>query len=181
MEPHVDATQDAGAVIPTAGQTVVRTLPACAVALIGIPLMAWLLPQDAAEPRTPWELLIVFAALGLLVIVHYFAQAPRPRLDKKVGRAQWKRALASASRSDSLPPHPDVRIAAGIVACNIIEGFMVMLAVLLGIIVGGFLRPELSWLAISGGVVGGLIVYAFRLRRGWSYLRILHAEVQAHR
>lgn len=101
MEPHSDAAAGdaahvADALIPTVGQTVARTLLACAVAVIGIPLMAWLLPQDAAERRALWELLIICAALEIVLLVHHFAEAPRPRLDQEVGGGQWNRVLASA-------------------------------------------------------------------------------------
>lgn len=173
-----DAARIANISIPTAGQAITRTLPACAVAVIGFPLFASFLPLDAAEQRVPWELLVLFAVLGLIGIIHHLTKAPRPRPDKKILRAQWKRAFSSAVTSKSLPSHPDVRIAAGVAACNVIEGFMVMVTALLGMLVYEFVRPELSWLVPSSGLLGGVIICALRLRRSWTFLHVLHADAQ---
>lgn len=182
MEQHPNAApgdtpQFADDLIPTARQAVVRTLPACAVSVIGIPLSAWFTPRDTSELRTPWELLIVLAALGLFPIIHRLTRAPRPRFDD-VGRAQWKRALASAARSGSLPSNPEVRTATGVIACNSIEAFMMVVAVLLGTLLGEIVRPEFSWLVLVSGAVALAIGFAFRLRSSWSYLSVLHAEAR---
>lgn len=171
--------QVAGASIPTAARSVARTLPACTVAVIGIPLLVGFVPRDVGEHRVPWELLIILATLGMVVMIQQYAQAPRPRLDEKVARAQWKRAFGSAATCRSLPPHLDVRIAVGVIACSSIEAFMLMAAVLLGTFFGELVRPELSWLALSGGALAGVIAYAIRLRRCGSCLRVLHSELRA--
>ncbi|WP_144836738.1 hypothetical protein [Kocuria rosea] len=182
MEHHANAAADgtpqlAVDLIPTARQTVVRTLPACAVAIIGIPLLAWFTPRDTSELRTPWELLIVLAALGLFPLIHRLTRAPRPRIDD-VGRAQWKRALASAARTRSLPSNPQVRTATGVIACTSIEAFMMVTAILLGTLLGEIVRPEFSWSLPVGGAMALAIGFAFRLRSSWSYLSVLHAEAQ---
>lgn len=174
-----DAEQSANSSIPTAGRTIVRTLPPCAGAVIGIPLLAWYLPPDAAERGTPWELLTVFVALALMGIVHHFTKVPRPRFDKSVPRAQWTRAHDSAAKSGFLPSMPGMRIAAGVAACGVIEGCMVLSAVLLGALLGELVRPDLSWLVPVSGAVGVGIVYAYRLRSSWAYLKALHAEARA--
>lgn len=185
MEQHAnvavdDTPQQGDALVPRARQTVVRTLPACAVAVLGIPLLAWCTPRDTSETlRTPWELLTFLAALGLLVIVHRLTRAPRPPLDD-VGRAQWKRALASAARSRSLPSNSEVRTATGVIACSSIEAFMTVVAVLLGTLLGEIVRPEYSWLVLVNGAVVIAIGFAFRLRSSWSYLGVLHAEVRGN-
>lgn len=175
-----NAPQSADALIPTAGQVIVRVLPACAVAIISIPFLAFFLPPDASEQRTPWLLLILLATLGVAGIVYHFTKAPRPRADERVLQAQWKRAFASAATSGSLPSHPDVRVAAGVAACNVIEGFMLMVSTLLGILLCAFIRPELSWW--DGGVIVLLamaVFSAFRLRGGWAYLNVLHVDAHA--
>lgn len=185
MDQHADvagenAPLSVDTLIPTAGQVIVRALPACAVAIVSIPLLAFFLPPDAAEQRTPWLLLILLAAGGVAGIVYHFTQAPRPRVDEKVLDAQWKRAFASAATSGSLPPHPDVRVAAGVAACRVIGGFMLMVATLLGTFVCAFIRPELSWWDWGAiGLVTMTVVSAFSLRGGWTYLNVLHADADA--
>lgn len=173
-----DAEQTAESSIPTAGRTIVRTLPACAVAAIGIPLVGWFLPPDSAD-GVPWELLTVFAALGLMLAVHHLTKAPRPRFDKKVPRAQWTRAHDSAAKSGVLPSMTGMRITAGVAACSTIEGFMALFAVLLGALLGELVRPDLSWLLPVSGALGAATVFAFRLRPSWSYLHVLHSNAQA--
>ncbi|MBD2764223.1 hypothetical protein IEE91_03230 [Kocuria sp. cx-455] len=174
-----DTSQLVSPSVPAAGRVVVRTLPACAVVVVGIPVVGWFLPRSSAGRGTPWELLVFIAALGLFWLVHWFTRAPRPRFDREVDKAQWKRTLASAARSRSLPSLPDVRIATGVVACNLIEGFMMGAAVLLGALLAQFVRPDLSWLAPSAGALGLAIGYSFQLRRSWRYLRALHARTEA--
>ena len=139
------------------------------MAIISIPLLAFFLPPDAAEQRTPWLLLILLATFGVTAIVYHFTKAPRPRADEKVLMAQWKRAFNSAATSGSLPPHPDVHVAAGVAACRVIGGFMLMVATLLGTVLCAFIRPELSWW--DWGAIGLLtmaIVSAFSLRGAWT-------------
>jgi hypothetical protein len=173
-----DAEQIADSSIPTAGRTIVRTLPAGAVAVTGIPLVGWFLPPDSAD-GVPWELLTVFAALGLMAVVHHFTKAPRPRFDKTVPRAQWTRAHDAAAKSGFLPSMPGMRIAAGVAACGVIEGCMALFAVFLGALLGQLVRPDLSWLLPVSGAIGVAAVYAFRLRPSWSYLHVLHSNAQA--
>lgn len=185
MGQHVSAAGEgaplsADTLIPTAGQVIVSALPACAVAIISIPLLALFLPPDVAEQRTPWLLLIFLASVGAAGIVYHFTTGPRPRVDEKVLEAQWKRAFAAAATSGSLPPHPDVHVAAGVAACRVIGGFMLMVATLLGTVLCAFIRPELSWW--DWGAIGLLtmaIVSAFSLRGAWTYLKVLHADAQA--
>ncbi|MFW3385325.1 UNVERIFIED_CONTAM: hypothetical protein RF648_04935 [Kocuria sp. CPCC 205274] len=185
MDQHASAAgesapQSVDTLIPTAGQVIVRALPACAVAIISIPFLAYFLPPNAAEQRTPWLLLILLATIGLAGIVYHSTKAPRPRADERVLQAQWKRAFASAAASGSLPPHADVRVAAGVAACNVIEGFMLMASALLGTLICAFIRPELSWW--DGGVIVLLtmaVISAFRLRGGWAYLNVLRVDVHA--
>lgn len=62
----------------------------------------------------------LLALSGLAVLVHRYAQAPRPRHDQRVGDAQWKPAFAAVAKSEALPEHPEVRTAVGVVACWII-------------------------------------------------------------
>lgn len=174
-----DAPQPVSASIPAAERVVVRTLPACAVVIVGIPVAGWFLPRSSDGGEAPWELLIFIAALGLFWLVHWFTRVPRPRFDREVDKAQWKRALASAARSGSLPSLPRVRTATGVVACNLIEGFMMGVAVLLGALLAQFVRPDLSWLTPSAGALGLAIVYSLWLRRSWRYLRVLAAQTRA--
>ena len=185
MDQHASAAGEnaplsADTLIPTAGQVIVRTLPACAVAILSIPLLAFFLPPDVAEQRTPWLLLIFLASVGVAGIVYHFTKVPRPRVEERALDAQWKRTFDSAATSGSLPPHPDVRVAAGAAACRVIGGFMLMVATLLGTVLCAFIRPELSWW--DWGAIGFLtmaVVSAFSLRKACAYLNVLHVDAQA--
>lgn len=174
MEHPADNQHGTEPAVPTRGRALARTLPACTVAAIGIPLTTGALPV-AVGSRTPWALLIILAALVLMPIVHHLTQAPRPRPDKKIDAAQRKTALDLAARTGVLPADPTVRSAAGVAACATIERFTMMVTFLLGTLVGGFIRPDLAgwWLGV-GAALGGLIGYGFRLRCSWSYLQALH-------
>ncbi len=174
MEHHADNQHGTVRPVPTRGRALARTLPACAVAAIGIPLATGALPV-AVGSRTPWALLIILAALVLMPIVHRLTRAPRPRRDRKVDAAQRRTALAVAARTGAVPTEPTVRSAAGVAACATIELFTMMVAFLLGTLVGGFIRPDLEgwWLGL-GAALGGVIGYGFRLRSSWSYLQALH-------
>ena len=161
-----------GLSIPTVGQLIRRALPTSAVAVISFPALAWFLPD--AAPELLW-FLATLAVFGLLMLVHYFAQAPRPRFNKKVSRVRWQGALSSAPKFRIVPSDPDVRTAAGLAACAIVEGLVVMVAVLLGMFLGELVRPEFPWVLASCGALGVAIGSAFRIRRAWCYLNVLHA------
>ena len=50
-----------------------------------------------------------------------------------------------------------------------------MVAVLLGMFLGELVRPEFPWVLASCGALGVAIGSAFRIRRAWCYLHVLHA------
>jgi hypothetical protein len=104
--------------VPTAGQVLVRALPVAAVVLIGLPLVIRLVLDENGDTRTPWWPVPLLALFGLAFLVDRYAQAPRPRIDQRVGDARWKPAFAAAAKTVSLPEHPEVRTAVGVVACQ---------------------------------------------------------------
>ncbi len=177
MEHHAGragaAAHVAHAPVPTAGHVLARAIPACLIAVLGIPLAAGSLFNDGTDRDMAWVLVLV--TFLLMVLVHRFTRAPRPRMPEEVDRSQWRRALTAATRSGSVPSDRTVRTATGVVACTTLELFMMMVAVLLGALFGWFVRPDLPWLAATGASLGAALVYGFRLRSSWAYLRALHA------
>ncbi|MGX5357914.1 hypothetical protein [Kocuria sp. KH4] len=159
--------------VPTAGQVLVRALPVAAVVIVGLPLVVRLVLDENGETRTPWWPLPLLALVGLFLLVDRYAQAPRPRIDQRVGDAQWKPAFAAA-KTGTLPEHPEVRTAVAVVACQTIEGVVVGSAMIVSVALSAVAVPGFSWL----GVLGVLVILtgnnAFRVRRAWVYLRALH-------
>lgn len=146
--------------------------------MIGFPvLIRWLL-EPSGETRTPWRPLVVVALLGLVVPIDHVAEAPRPELDKQVGKQRWQGARASAPRVGTrrVPVDPDVRTAAGVLACCSIEGLMAFGAMLLGLFPGELVRPVFPWWTFVCGAVGDASGSTFRDRRGWACPTALHAE-----
>lgn len=160
--------------VPTAGQVLVRTLPVAAIVIIGLPLVIRLVLDENGGTRTIWWPVPLLAVFGLAMLVHHFAKAPRPRFDKRVGQAQWKQAFAAAAKTGALPEHPDVRKAVGVIACLSIEGLVGAVAIVLAFLLCAPFAPAFPWLAALGGPVLLTVLYAFRARRAWVYLRVLH-------
>ncbi|MEX5256666.1 hypothetical protein [Kocuria arenosa] len=161
--------------VPTAGQVLVRTLPVASVVIVGIPLAIQLVLDESGETRTIWWLAPLLAVFGLAMLVHHYAKEPRPRFDKRAGQTQWEMAFAEAARTGALPEHPDVRKAVGVVTCLSIEGLVGAVAIVIAFLICGPFVPAFPWLAALGGPVLLTVVYALRARRGWAYLRALHA------
>lgn len=155
-------------------------IPSSAVLMFGIPGAALALPADAAQDdRMPWALLITTAALLLAVIVHLVFRAPRrPRQGIVVYRAQRRRALAAASQTGEVPTDPAVRATTGVAACQNVEGFVMMVAALVGILVGAVLRLELEGWLVWGPVLVGSIAAALRLRSSIAYPHALRLTPQ---
>ena len=56
-----------------------------------------------------------------------------------------------------------------------IEGLVGAVAIVLAFLLCAPFAPAFPWLAALGGPVLLTVVYAFRARRGWVYLRALHS------
>lgn len=154
-------------------------IPSSAVLMFGIPGAALALPADAAQDdRMPWAFLITTAALLLAVIVHLVCRGPRPRQGIVVDRTQRRRALAAPSQTGEVPTDPAVRATTGVAACQNVEGFVTMVAALVGILVGAVLRPELEGWLVWGPVLVGSIAAALRLRSSIAYLHALRLTPQ---
>lgn len=170
------ASQDGATLIPTAREVVVRALPASALTIIGIPVLAWWLMDPAGETRTRWWQLLFIALLGLAVLVHHFVQAPRPRFDKRISTREVKGALSYTRRFGTVPTDPRVRTAAGVFACSDVETIMLAGAFLLGGVLTALIRPELPWLDAGFVPTAIPLVFAFKARHGWPYLKALHFD-----
>ena len=160
--------------IPTAARVIVRALPAAAVMAISLPLATWWL-VDTSSDGGPWWgwLLILVATFGLSAIIQRYMSPPLPRVDQRIGQAQWASATATAARSGELPACPQVRTAVGVAACVSIEGLIGSAALLVAIVFSVLILPDL-WAALTPVAVL-TVMAAFRARRSWAYLRALHA------
>ena len=162
-----------GASIPTAGQVVIRSIPAAAVGLLGLPLLGRFLPPDVGEG---WWFLSALAIMTSTFLVLYLVQAPRPRFDKQVSQERWSWSLAYVAKHRSVSTDPGVRTAAALAACSEIEFFIVHVGIVVGGVLGNVIRPEFLWLSFVGASTGAALVATFRLRRSWIYLRLVHAK-----
>lgn len=149
-----------------------RALPTAAVMAISLPLATlWLL--EPSEDGSPWWWLLLLAAtVGLSAIIQRYTQAPRPRIDQRIGQAQWASATKKAARTGELPACPEVRIAVGVAACVGIEGLIGSAALLVSIAFSALVFPDLWTAVIPVTVMTGITAY--HVRRRWSYLRALH-------
>lgn len=151
-----------------------RALPMAAVITIVLPLAEWWL-LGASSDRGPWWvwLLVLAVTVGLAVVVQRYMGPPRPSVDERVGQAQWGPATTAATKTGELPACPEVRTAVGVAACASIEGLVATVALLVGVGFSTLIVPDL-WTALTPVTVMTVIL-AFRARRGWAYLRALHA------
>ena len=161
--------------IPSASDVARRALM-----VIGFPLLAWFLPRDTAQGAVggavPWELLVFLVLAGLSLLVHYSVRAPRPRFDRTVDKAEWKPLLRFPAISRVNTSRPGARANAGAVGCAVIEGFMLMVAIVLGVLLAWILRPDMYWPVIAASPLVLAIAYGIRLSRSRRYLRALQSE-----
>ncbi|MFI7580330.1 hypothetical protein [Kocuria kalidii] len=93
--------------VPTARQALVRTVPAAAVLAISLPLGTWWLLGVTGDGGPWWAwLLILVATIGLSAIVQRCASPPRPRIDQRIGQAQWAPAIRAVAKTGELPACP---------------------------------------------------------------------------
>jgi hypothetical protein len=181
MDQHARATEGSDLPnedipIPTIRQVVLHTLPAAAITVIGIPVIAWLLVDATGEMTTRWLPVLIIALVGLAALVHHFVQAPRPSFDKRVSTREVKDALSYTRKVGTVPTDPHVRTAAGVFACSDVETIMMVGAFLLGGALAALIRPEFPWLSTGFALVAIVLIIAFKARHGWSYLKVLHSE-----
>ena len=162
--------------IPTIRRVVLRTLPAAAITVSGIPVIAWLLVDATSGMTTRWLPVLIIALVGLATLVHHFVQAPRPSFDKRVSTREVKDALSYTHKVGTVPTDPHVRTAAGVFACSDVETIMMVGAFLLGGALAALIRPEFPWLSTGFALVAIVLIIAFKARHGWSYLKVLHSE-----
>ncbi|GEO96819.1 hypothetical protein [Kocuria turfanensis] len=167
--------------VPTAGQVLVRALPEAAVMIVGLPLVVRFVLDENGDTSTPWWPVPLLALVGLVMLVDRCAQAPRPRFDQRVGEAQWKPAFAAAVKTGTLPEHPEVRTAVGVVACRTIEGVVVGIAMVVSVALSALAAPGFPWLGALGVLSILTGINAFRVRRSWAYLRALHTAERTGR
>lgn len=177
--PDSRAMEETRAAIPTGRQVAVRTLPAAALAVIGIPVVVWLLVDATGEMTTWWLPVLIFAVLGLSALVLHFVQAPRPRFDKRISTREVMRALSYTRRSGTVPTDPRVRTAAGVFACGDVETLVMIAACLLGGAFAVLVRPEFAWVEAGLFPAAIALIFAFKAMHGWPYLKVLHSASRA--
>lgn len=161
-----------GVTIPTVGQVVIRSIPAAAVGLLGLPLLGWFLSADVREG---WWFVSALALMVSAFLVLQLVQAPRPSFDKRVSQERWSWSLAYVAKHRSVSTDPGVRTAAALAACSEIELFVVHVGIVVGGVLADVIRPKFFWLSLVGAATGGALAAAFRLRRSWIYLRLVHS------
>ncbi|MCG7433442.1 hypothetical protein MHK71_13290 [Kocuria indica] len=138
------------------------------------------MPQDSAQGASgggaPWELLLFLDLTGLCLLVHYSVRAPRLRFDRTVDKVEWKPLLRYSGISRVTTSRPRARANAGAVACAVIEGFMLMVAIARGVLLAWIVRPDMYWPVIAAGPFVLAIAYGIRLPRSRRYLRVIHSE-----
>jgi hypothetical protein len=167
--------------VPSVRQTFVRMLPTCAVLVFGIPIAALVIQTGAGQDdRSSWTPLLYLSVVALMLIVYRITRAPRPRQDIEVEGAQRRRALTAASQIGEVSTDPAVRKSTGVLACERIEIFALMVAVLIGVIAGIVVHPVPGWGVVWGPALVVGIAGAFHLRSSIAYLRALRLAPQTN-
>ncbi|MCC5781690.1 hypothetical protein CRM73_01760 [Kocuria sp. CCUG 69068] len=174
MDPPAQQTDEVP--VPSVGRVVAGALPSAVVAVLGIPLLAWWLMDEAGDARVGWWPVPVIALVGLVALLGHYAGAMPPGGKTRTERKQMERALSAIPRKGPVPDDPLVRRAVVVSACNNIAALVFLGAVLAGMALGAGVRPEFSWFAASGGAVGLAVVAALQLRRHWASFQALHAR-----
>lgn len=167
-----DGAADHDTAIPGLRGTLLRTLPACILELVGTPLLAWFVPREAG--RDWWALGIIMTALAVMFGATMLASRGLPGMDPHVDQTRWQRALASARHHGSLPSEPAVQVTAARVSYDRIAAGMTFLFLWAGIACGALARPDLNWVSPLGGLIAISVIAWARVPSAWAYLR-LHA------
>ncbi|MFW3386771.1 UNVERIFIED_CONTAM: hypothetical protein RF648_12250 [Kocuria sp. CPCC 205274] len=169
------AQQTAEVPVPTGGQVLARAVPAAAVLTAGFPALARWGLDDSGTARSPWVTFGPALLPGLALIVQRLVQAPRARLDVHQDRGALRRSVGFAASSGRLPDDPGTRVAAGVLACTHLESAATIVAGIAGVVAIWILRTETWWAATAALMMLIAVVPVLRARRGWVYLRALHA------
>lgn len=129
--------------VPTAGQVLVRALPATSLMAVGFPLAVWWLLNPSGEISTPWWPLVIAALFAVPLAVHHFIRAPRPRRDKRVNPQRVKALLETPERPGVAPENHAVRTAAGVTAIDRIESACTGVGSFLAVLVLLLTRDEI--------------------------------------
>lgn len=177
MDPPAQQTDELP--VPSTGRVIVGALPGAVVAVLGVPLLASWLMDEAGDARVGWWPVPVIALVGLVAVLGHYAGATRPEGKTRTERKQMERALSAIPRKGPVPDDPLVRRAVVVSTCNNITALVVWGAVLLGMALGAGVRPEFSWFAASGGAMGLAVAAAVQLRRHWASFQALRARARA--
>ncbi|MEX5272270.1 hypothetical protein [Kocuria sabuli] len=177
--PDSHVREEVEVAIPTGRQVAVRTLPAAALVVIGVPAIVWLVVDASGQTTTRWLPVLVIALLGLSALVMHFVQAPRPSPHKRISTREVQGALSYTHRSGTVPTDPHVRTVAGVYACADVETLVMIAAFLVGGVLAALMRPEFAWLDAGILPVAMALIWAFKSRHGWAYLKVLHSISRA--
>ncbi|GGG44035.1 hypothetical protein GCM10011374_02990 [Kocuria dechangensis] len=138
---HRNEQQTEHVPVPTVRQTLVRTLPASMMLLIGPPLLTWWLLDVAGRQMDWWWLLALCTWLGLSLLVQRVVQAPRPRLAKRAERRALDQWLTFTAKDGRTPEGPRTRTAAGTLACSGLEAELATAAMAAGMVLALLIAP----------------------------------------
>lgn len=159
--------------LPETGRIVGRALWAGAV------LVVLALPTIAVMTRLTadtwwWPLSLLVPALVADLVLRR-VRAPRPGLKRRGSRGYLHRVLRNADARGQLPDHPVERTAAGVYACQQIEGVVMIAATMATACVALFIWPPFQpWLIMIVVFTGATGACAFRAALGHSYLQLHH-------
>lgn len=166
---HDDAAAH-DAAIPGPGGTLSRALPVCVLELVGVPLLAWLVPRETG--RAWWALGIIVVALLVMFGAVTLASRGLPRVDPHVDQTRWQNAIVSARTHRSLPSDPAVRVTAARVSYGRILAASGYLFLWVSIGCGALVRPDLNWLSPLGGLIAITLTGWAPGPSAWGYLRL---------
>ena len=162
-----------GRPLPETGQIVGRALWAAAVLVVlSLPAIAVITRLTQDVWWWPLSLLVPFLVADLVL---RRVRVLRPGLKRRGSRWYLHQVLRNADVRGQLPDHPVERTAAGVYACQQIEGVVMVGATMATAGVALFIWPPFQpWLFMIVVFTGATAAFAFRAALGRSYLQLHH-------
>lgn len=155
--------------IPGPRATVLRALPGALGVLVGMPVLAWFVPDGGGNW---WATGILILAILVSYGLGFLQQRRLPRMPHDVDPTRWQRAITSArSPRTAVPSEPAIALAAARAAHDRVVMALFATSVLAGVAGGMLVRPDLEWLPPIGGLLVISVLYWVQLPAAWAYLR----------